>query len=157
MNTRNWHILCWNVRGINTIGKWDVVRDKIEESASLVICLQVTKCEMFDTSYKRKFAPRRFDSFDFIPSLGASGGILVLWNSAVFSGTVLDKHRFGMTVQFTSVHNSDVWKLTTVYGHCDEPASSEFVSWFRGHDIEDSDNWIFFGRLQFLQISHQSQ
>jgi hypothetical protein len=35
-------------------------------------------------SYIRKFAPRRFDCIDFIPSLGASGGILVLWNSAAW-------------------------------------------------------------------------
>lgn len=42
-------------------------------------------------AYIRKFAPCRFDCFDFIPSIGASGGILVLWNSAMFSDTILDK------------------------------------------------------------------
>jgi hypothetical protein len=84
MSTRNWHILCWNIRGINATEKWDAVRDKIEESASSIICLQETKREMFDASYIRNFAPRRFDCFDFIPSIGASGGILVLWNNAVF-------------------------------------------------------------------------
>ena len=108
MNTRNWYILCWNVRGINATEKWDAVSDKIEESASSVICLHETKRENFDMAYIRKFAPHRFDCFDFIPSLGASGGILVLWNSAVFSGTVLDKQRFGMTVSFSSSHNNDV-------------------------------------------------
>ena len=106
---------------------------------------------MFDASYIRNFAPRHFDCFDFIPSLGASGGILVLWNSAVFSGTVLDKQHFGMTVDFTFVHNNDAWKLTTVYGPCDEPTRSEFVNWFRGHDIDDSVNWIFLGDFNFYR------
>jgi endonuclease/exonuclease/phosphatase family metal-dependent hydrolase len=50
-----------------------------------------------------------------------------------------------MTVSFTSVHNSDAWKLTTVYGPCDEPARTEFIDWFRNHDIEDTENWIFLG------------
>ena len=151
MSTHNWHILCWNIRGINASEKWDAVREKIEESSCSVICLQETKREHFDASYIRKFAPRRFDSFDFIPSVGASGGILVVWSSAVFRGNVLDKQRFGITLSFTSMQNNDVWKLTTVYGPCDEPARSEFISWFRGHAILDSDNWIFLGDFNFYR------
>jgi hypothetical protein len=33
--------------------------------------------ESFDLQYIRKFAPKRFDLFDFCPSNGASRGILV--------------------------------------------------------------------------------
>ena len=56
-----------------------------------------------------------------------------------------------MTVNFTSIHNNDAWKLTTVYGPCDEPTRSEFVNWFRGHDIDDSVNWIFLGDFNFYR------
>jgi hypothetical protein len=56
-----------------------------------------------------------------------------------------------MTVSFTSVHNSDAWKLTTVYGPCDEPARTEFIDWFRNHDIEDTENWIFLGDFNFYR------
>lgn len=42
-----------------------------------IFCLQETKRESFDIHYIRKFAPKRFDKFDYCPSLGASGGILV--------------------------------------------------------------------------------
>lgn len=91
-------------------------------------------------AYIRKFAPRCFDCFDFIPSVGASGGILVIWNINIFSGSVLDKQRFGITIAFSSVHSNEAWKLTTVYGPCDEPARTEFIDWFCGHDISDSIN-----------------
>lgn len=74
MNNRSWNLLCWNIRGINVVEKCDAVRDKIEESACAVLCLQETKREHFDMSYIRKFAPRRFDQFDCIPSVGALGG-----------------------------------------------------------------------------------
>lgn len=87
----DWHILCWNIQGINAKEKWNAVRQKIEESRSFVVCLQETKRAHFDMSYIKKFAPRRFDCFDFIPLVGASRGILVLWNSSIFIGTVLDK------------------------------------------------------------------
>lgn len=138
MSNRNWHILCF--RGINAIKKWDAVRNKIEESACLVICLQETKREFFDASYIRNFAPRCFDKLDFVPSAAASGGILVVWNSAVFHGQVMDKQRFGLTLAFTSTHNNDVWKLTMVYGPCAEPERLEFISWFKEHNIGDTEN-----------------
>jgi exonuclease III len=150
-NTRSWYILCWNIRGINASEKWDAVRDKVEESACSVICLQETKKEHFDMSFVRKFAPRRFDCFDFIPSVGASGGILVIWNSSILRGDILDKRSYGITIQFTSAHSNKVWKLTNVYGPCAEPARTEFVTWFREHDITDEENWIFLGDFNFYR------
>ena len=151
MNTRDWSILCWNIWGINRSDKWDAVRNKIEESSCSIICLQETKRQVFDMQYIRKFAPRRFDNFDYIPSLGASGGLLVLWNSTIFSGNMLEKRQYGITVQFQSAHTNEVWKLTTVYGPCDEPARSEFIEWFRNQDIEDEENWIFLGDFNFYR------
>jgi hypothetical protein len=118
MATRNWHILCWNIRGLNATDKWDAVRYKNEESACSIACLQETKMEFFDLAFIRKFAPRRFDKFEFVPSAGASGGILVLWASSSFSGTVLAKEPFSLTLEFVSVHNLEIWNLTTVYGPC---------------------------------------
>ena len=118
---------------------------KIEESACSVLSLQETKKEHVDISFIRKFAPRHFDSYDFIPSNGASRGILVVWIDSVFQGFTIDKTSFGLTISFTSRHNADVWKLTTVYGLCTEPERSNFISWFRDHIIADMDNWIFLG------------
>jgi exonuclease III len=69
-----WNILCWNIRGLNASGKWDVVRNKLEESACSIVCLQETKRDHFDIAFIRNFALRRFDCFDFIPADGASGG-----------------------------------------------------------------------------------
>lgn len=71
---------------MNAVGKWDAVWDKIEESACSIVCLQETKKEHFDMAFIRKFALKRFDQFDFVPSIGASGGLLVVWNSSCFAG-----------------------------------------------------------------------
>jgi hypothetical protein len=102
-------------------------------------------------SFIRNFAPRRFDSFDYIASEGASGGILLLWNSSIFLGTVIDKQRFAITATFCSVHNSDTWKLSTVYGPCREPGRSLFIQWFRAHQIDDEENWLFVGDFNFYR------
>jgi exonuclease III len=44
---RLWHILCWNIRGLNGDEKCNALRDKIEECAASVICLQETKMQSF--------------------------------------------------------------------------------------------------------------
>jgi hypothetical protein len=93
MNNRNWNILCWNVRGINSEGKCDALRNKIEENACTIFCLQESKRDSFDTQYIRNFAPKRFDNFDYIRSVGALGAILVGWNSSVFVGSTSEKNQ----------------------------------------------------------------
>ena len=90
MDRRHWNILCWNIRGVNYQVKWDAIRQKIDESACSIVCLQETKRAVFDSAYIRNFAPHHFDKFEFFPLVGYSGGLLVLWNSAVFSGQVLE-------------------------------------------------------------------
>jgi exonuclease III len=77
MDNRAWNVLCWNIRGLNDKDKWDPIRNKIEESNANIFCLQETKKESIDLHFIRKFAPKRFHRFDFSPSSGASGGILV--------------------------------------------------------------------------------
>jgi hypothetical protein len=39
-----------------------------------------------------KLFSKRFARFAFSPSIGASGGIIVLWNSSIFTGTILKIH-----------------------------------------------------------------
>lgn len=151
MSNRSWNLLCWNIRGINAVEKCDAIWDKIEESACTVICLQETKHEHFDMSYICKFEPRRFDQFDYIPSIGASGRLLLAWNSSIFGGVVMDKQSFGITVKFTLAHNVEVWFLTNVYGPCDDPARTAFINWFKGHKIHDTCNWIFLGDSNFYR------
>ena len=75
--SRPWKILCWNIRGINYDKKWNSIGDKIVESKCNILCLQETKRHLFDQSYLRNFCPQSFNDFHFLPSNGASRGILV--------------------------------------------------------------------------------
>jgi exonuclease III len=115
---RNWTILNWNVRGLNSDNKCNVIRAKIEESACAVFCLQETKRCQFDNSTVKKMAPKRFNKFEFVPAEGASGGIFVGWNGSFFKGETIFKSKFAITINFASTHNADQWKLTSVYGPC---------------------------------------
>ena len=115
------------------------------------MCIQETKRDSFDASYIRNFAPRRLDNFDFIPSIGSSGGMLILWNSSIFTGVVLEKKQFALTISFTSVQNQEVWKLSSVYGPCSEPDRSLFIEWLKNLQIQDADNWLVVGDFNFYR------
>ena len=121
----DWRVLCWNVRGLNDKDKRLLIYNKIDESNCSVICLQETKCEDFDHAFIRTFCPKRFDRFVFSPSVGASGGLIVLWNSKVFEGQLLEITRSAIRISFFSAHNSDTWTLVNVYGLCN---GSESIS-----------------------------
>jgi exonuclease III len=151
--SRNWNILCWNVRGLNDPNKWDSIRNKLEESACSLFCFQETKKEDFDIMFLRKFAPRRFDCFDYCPSEGASGGILVGWSSRVFSVVTVDSESFALRLQVTSVHNLAVWNLITVYGPTREPARTNFVSWLFSLDIAPEDQFLILGDFNFYRTN----
>ena len=38
-----------------------------------------------------------------------------------------------------------------MYGPCTEPDRFEFIAWFRGHNIADTENWIFLGDFNFYR------
>jgi exonuclease III len=114
LSKRKWRVSCWNVRGLNSESRQREVRSKIYECDSDIICLQETKCENFDWPLIRTFCP----NFYFSPSVGASGGILVIWNSSVYCGMLVEVQRFGIRINFTSMHNNDSWSLVCVYGPC---------------------------------------
>ena len=80
-----------------------------------------------------------------VPSRGASGGILTIWNSAIFDGTLVDSKAFGMVINFTSVHNRDSWTLVNVYGPCQQQQRDLFVDWLYHLSIPFDANWLLLG------------
>jgi exonuclease III len=82
-----WQVVCWNVRGINDPAKCPAIRFKIEESNASNICLQETKKSSFASGFTKCIW--RSAVYSFIPFDGASGGLLFLWVSSMFTGPVL--------------------------------------------------------------------
>ena len=56
--SKNWSILNWNVRGINSSDKWLALSNKIEESGCAILTQQETKRDHFDNTYLKKLLPK---------------------------------------------------------------------------------------------------
>ena len=77
--SKSWKVFCWNVRGINSDKKWVSIRDKITESNCDIVCLQETKMEHLSQRIVLSVLGSTFSHDISVPSVGASGGILVAW------------------------------------------------------------------------------
>lgn len=130
--------------------KWNAIRDKIIEAACDVLCLQETKRDSFDLSYLIFFCPAKFDCFECLPSVGASGGILIAWKSSLFRGDLIFTNDFALSVEFTSLHNDETWILTNVYGPCIPDRKRVFVDWMKEIHIPDNVDWMILGDFNLM-------
>jgi exonuclease III len=135
---------------LNSDDKCNAIKEKIEESACAVFCIQETKRDHFEHSIK-KLAPKRFNKFAFSPSEGTSGGILMGWNSSIFSGEVIQINKFAVIVKFTSMYNGQVWNLISIYGPCQGPDRDNFVQWLNNLHLDAEDNWMLAGDFNFYR------
>jgi exonuclease III len=101
-----WFVLCWNIRGRNAKPKQLALLNAIKLNGCSVICLQETKKHEFDLAFIKSFCPSSFDEFVYVPSNGSSGGLIVIWNSSIFSGMVMHCEPFALSVHFTSTQSA---------------------------------------------------
>ena len=137
---KSWNVLSWNIRGINSDAKLLAIRYAIDTSGCSGLCIQETKCESFDLAFIKTFYPKCFDKFVFASSVGASGGIIIIWNSTVFVGTPWYVDSFAMEVSFVATQSNDSWKLINVYGPCSGQCRVDFTNWLFDLNIPDNEN-----------------
>lgn len=149
--TTTWNILNWNIRGINDDKRWPALSNKIEESACSILYLQETKREIFDSHYLKNFCPRSLSKFDYLPFVGASGGLLVVWNEHHFTGNTILKNDFSITIEFTTKKSGETWTLTNVYGPRQHDLRTIFINWFQNIQMEDDTNWLVLGGFNYIR------
>lgn len=139
---RQWKVLNWNIRGINSPNKWEAIKKKVIDTGCDIICLQETKREQFDTSYIKNFCTAAFDAFEYLPSTGASGGCIIIWKSSKFQG-VLD---------FTNEYNISV-KLQSLLIDipCEPERKPAFLEWFENIEMAEDCNWLVMGDFNLIR------
>jgi hypothetical protein len=115
----------------------------IAKSLKVVVLLSIIRkpnCSIFDDSYLAKFTPIHLKKFVFSPSVGASGGLITIWNDNLFDGSVVLINSFSITVKLTSSLSMHNFHITNIYGMTDPVEKPSFISWLYNFDtsnIED--------------------
>ncbi|KAM3292613.1 hypothetical protein ACQJBY_036379 [Aegilops geniculata] len=148
---RDWSILNWNIRGLNDPKKWTAIRNKIEESNCAILCIQETKKEVIDSRFLQNFCPKGLNRFEYLPSIGAAGGLLVVWNEHIFQGQLFHSNSYSISVSFTSSHNGDSWILTNIYGPSQQEERPHFIEWFRQFQTPEESKWLVLGDFNHIR------
>ena len=108
-------ILIWNVRGLGDDDKCSLVRDVLTSCRPSIVCLQETKLQVLTQFKLRSFLTANLYNHAASPSDGASGGILVAWDSTVVTSQPVSTHKYHVTVSFSSTTTNVYFVLTSVY------------------------------------------
>lgn len=109
------------------------------------------KKESFDLAFIRNIWPPEFDSFEFLPSIGALGGILVAWKSRAFSGQLAFSNSFAISIEFSSTFNNENWLLTSIYAPCTSAGKRAFLEWFREIQMPPEVDWLIVGDFNLIR------
>lgn len=107
--------LVWNVRGLNSRARRDVVRELVAQENISLISLQETKLDVCSVGLVPEICWTGFDCF-YQPASNTCGGILLVWKTSVWSVTNPLIMSYSLTAKVSMLQSDETWWLTCVYG-----------------------------------------
>ena len=104
----------WNIRGLLKRGKLQCITDFIKDNNLDFVSFQETKKESFEDSFLN-YASGDF-VWNYLPTEGTAGGILVGINERKFEALAWQKTKFYVSVMIKNCDTKLVWRFITVYG-----------------------------------------
>ncbi|KAL5717583.1 hypothetical protein ACHQM5_010565 [Ranunculus cassubicifolius] len=129
-------MLSWNLRGSKAEEKAKCLRRVIRKWCPLVVVLLETKREKFSSKVASFFWGPNPCGWKFIPSIGLSGGIVILWDALQLDCLDVLEGAFTLTVILKVVDKNLAWALTGVYGPTDPKDKQQFwqeLKWVGGY------------------------
>ena len=114
------------------------------------MCQQETKRDSFDLAFIKKFCPAKLNDFAFVPSVGASGGMIICWDNGLFDGHLSFSNNFVVSVDFYSRHNGDSRTFTNIYAPCTPMGKCQFIDWFKNVKVPDDIHWLIVGDFNLI-------
>jgi len=95
------------------------VRKLVGEKRSFILCLQETKLPVCDVSLCKFLWGDSSQAFSYRPSVGASGGMLIIWDSVEMEvwSTVSQDHMLLVLGRF--IQTNEEFYVINIYSPCD--------------------------------------
>lgn len=117
MTSKNCNLLCWNVRGLNDGVKRASVKNQIIAIGATIVCLQETNINAWTRSLLMETVGTDLASNTVsLPSLGASGGILIAASDCFFNLSQPHTTTHTISATVTMLAERKTWTITGVYG-----------------------------------------
>ena len=109
------NLLVWNVRGLNSRARRNVVGELVRQEHASLISLQETKLDVCDDVLIREMLGPMFDFF-YLPACHTCGGILLTWKRDTWTASSPNCRNFSLTAKVTHISSGEEWSITSVYG-----------------------------------------
>ncbi|XP_041028337.1 exodeoxyribonuclease-like [Juglans microcarpa x Juglans regia] len=109
-------IISWNARGINDANKRLRICSLLHSWKADIVCIQVTKLSHVDRNIIQSLWGCSFVGWSFLAPLGASGGVLLMWDKRVVHLVEDCIENHSVAVSFKNVVDGWRWALVGVYG-----------------------------------------
>ncbi|KAK8696618.1 hypothetical protein V6N13_001750 [Hibiscus sabdariffa] len=121
-------VLSWNVRGLGSQVKRKAIRSLLRKQCIEMTFLIETKLEVVSDNVIKSISWTDAFRYDFVPSLGSSGGIIIIWKQTKFD--LEDVCRDSKFLHVRGVWGLDKWKcgMVVVYASCEIGAQAELWS-----------------------------
>ncbi|KAK1694254.1 hypothetical protein QYE76_010951 [Lolium multiflorum] len=118
-----------------------------------VICLQESKLSSIPLQKAATFLPQGFSTFSFLPSIGASGGIVTAWDARYVTHLSDRPLQFSLSSTFELAADSTSFTVTNIYAPCDRARRDDFLSEMRSLADLDSDPWLLVGDFNIARYA----
>ena len=118
-------LLSWNVRGLNSSHKRELVRFWLRKWNCDVVCLQETKLADIDLQLVRSLWGNSFVDWEMLPALGTAGGVLLLWDKRVLEKLDSVVCQFSVSCLWKGVSDGFEWVGTGLYGPTNDGIRNE--------------------------------
>jgi exonuclease III len=150
MDTPNENVCNWNLRGLNSRARRDLLRDTVRDEHASLICVQETKLAAIDDSLILQMFGPGFDFF-FLPAAGTRGGILVAWRTSIWEVDGVAFHSFAISVRIKQCCDpSPPWWLSVVYGPFSTPDRMKFFQELRTFRANHPGPWALTGDFNLI-------
>ena len=109
-------IMSWNVRGTGSYRKRRSIKEIICKEDPDIVVLQEVKKEFVDRRFVASVWRSRFKEWLLLPSIGRSGGILMMWDTRRVKITENLIGDFSISIRIR-MDNLEEWWFSGIYGH----------------------------------------
>lgn len=137
--------LSWNVRGLNEKIKRNNVKKTVLDEAPQVVCLQETKWSSVNDVYIRETIGTRLDQSLQILAHGSAGGVLMAWNSVMFTKIGQQIDNYCLSVDLANNLDDSIFRITGTYGPSTNSGKGAFFREIRAAQPPNDLPWLLFG------------
>lgn len=155
MSIKDCNIICWNVRGLNDGAKRASVRNQIISSGATIVCLQETKIANWTyTLIYETVGGDLAKNAVFLPSTGASGGILLAASDRFFRLTNTHQNTNSISATITLLADNKEWSITGVYGPQSDSDKILFMQEITDLKQHMLPAWLVLGDFNLIYRAH---